>query len=53
MTGRAYMGEVLIQAWLKSIKNELFDKQINEQNESLKKLSGFMQAPTNPQKSLQ
>ena len=31
MTGRAYMGEVLTQVWLKSI--ELFDKQVNAQKE--------------------
>ena len=40
MTGRAYMGEVLIQVWLKSIKkmSELLNKQVNAQKESLKKL---------------
>ena len=31
MTGRAYMGEVLKQLWLKSI--EVFDKQVNAQKE--------------------
>ena len=30
MTGRAYMGEVLIQVWLKSIfLSELLNKQVN------------------------
>ena len=38
MTGRAYMGEVRTQVWLKSIRNplemsELFDKQVNAQKE--------------------
>ena len=28
MTGRAYIGEVLIQIWLKSM-SELLDKQVN------------------------
>ena len=42
------MGEVLIQIWLKSM-SELLDKQLNVQNESLKKLPGFMQAPASPQ----
>ena len=37
MTGRAYMGEVLIKVWLKSI--ELLHKQMNAQKESLKKTS--------------
>ena len=32
MTDRAYMGEVLIQVWLKSI-----NKQVNAQKENLKK----------------
>ena len=47
------MGEVLIQIWLKSIKklmSELLDKQVNVQNESLKKLLGFTQALANPRK---
>ena len=35
MTGRAYMGEVLIKVWLKSI-SELLHKQVNAQKESLK-----------------
>ena len=51
MTGRAYMGEVLIQIWLKSM-SELLDKQVNVQKESLKKLPGFMRAPASPQKSV-
>ena len=33
MTGRAYIGEVLTQVWLKSI----FDIQVNAQKENLKK----------------
>ena len=37
MTGRAYIGKVLIQVWLKSIDNKLVNVQ---------QLSGFMQAPT-------
>ena len=47
------MGEVLIKVWLKSIKkyvSELLHKQMNAQKESLKNLSGFTQAPANPQK---
>ena len=51
MTGRAYMGEVLTQVWLKSIKkmSELFDKEMNAQKENLKKiLPGFTQAPASP-----
>ena len=36
MTGRAYMGEVLNQVWLKSIKmSELLDKQVNAQKEKI------------------
>ena len=47
MTGRAYMGEVLMQIWL----SELLDKQVNVQKESLKiKLPGFTQASASPQK---
>ena len=37
MTGGVYIGEVLIQAWLKSI--ELLYKQVNAQKESLKNTS--------------
>ena len=37
MTGRAYMGELLTQVWLKSIKK--CDKEVNAQKESLKKTS--------------
>ena len=42
MTGRAYIGEMLIQIWLKSTEemSELVDKQVNVQKESLKKTSG-------------
>ena len=44
MTGRAYMGEVLIQIWLKSMKKRdsvsyVLDKQVNVQNESLFRVS--------------
>ena len=38
MTSRAYMGEVLNQVWLKSIKkimSELLDKQVNTQKEKI------------------
>ena len=37
MTGRAYMGEVLNQVWLKSIKrmSELLDKQVNALKEKI------------------
>ena len=55
MIDRAYMGEVLTQVWLKSIKKwgELFDKEMNAQKESLKKLQGFTQAPrASPRKSV-
>ena len=54
MAGRAYMGEVLTQVWLKSVKemSELFDKEVNAQKESLKKLLGFTQAPASPRKSV-
>ena len=38
MTGRAYMGEVLIQVWLRT--SELLDKQVNAQKESLKSFWG-------------
>ena len=52
MTGRAYIGEMLIQIWLKSIKemSELVDKQVNVQKESLKKLPGFTQSSSKPTK---
>ena len=30
--------------------SELFDKEVNAQKESLKKLPGFMQGPASPQK---
>ena len=32
--------------------SELFDKEVNAQKESLKKLPMFTQAPTSPQKSV-
>ena len=50
MTGRAYIGEVLTQVWLKSIKkaSELFDKEANAQKESLKVTS----APANLRESV-
>ena len=52
MTGRAYIGEMLIQIWLKSMKkmSELVDKQVNVQKESLKKLPGFTQNSHKPMK---
>ena len=34
MTGRAYMGEVLNQVWLKSM-SELLDKQVNALKEKI------------------
>ena len=47
MTGRAYMGEVLIKVWVKSIKeiSELLHKQVNAQKKSLKKLPGSHKLP--------
>ena len=46
MTGRVYMGEVLIQIWLKSKEmSELLDKQVNVQKESLKNLLGSGKLP--------
>ena len=53
MTGRAYIGEVLIQIWLHEIHeemSELLDKQVNVQKESLKKLLGLTKAPASPRK---
>ena len=53
MTGRAYIGEMLIQIWLKSMHeemSELVDKQVNVQKESLKKLPGFTQNSRKPTK---
>ena len=53
MTGRAYIGEMLMQIWLKSMKkcmSELVDKQVNVQKESLKKLPGFTQTSRKPTK---
>ena len=54
MTGRAYIGEMLIHIWLKSIEemSELYlvDKQVNVQKESLKKLPGFTQNSRKPTK---
>ena len=50
MTGRAYMGKVLNQVWLKYTKklinltSELLDKQVNAQKESLIKNYWFPQA---------
>ena len=42
MTGRAYMGEMLTQIWLKSIEmSELFE---------FEKFAGFTQTPSSPQK---
>ena len=45
MTGRAYLGKVLNQVWLKSIK--LLDKQVNAQKE---KTSGVHASSCNPTK---
>ena len=39
MTGRAYIGEVLMRIWLKSM-SELLDKQVNAQKEGLKNFQG-------------
>ena len=52
MTGRAYMGEVLITIWLKSIKeiSELLHKQTIAQKESLKKTSGVHSSSRKPTK---
>ena len=53
MTGRAYIGEMLIQIWLNSIHeemSELVDKQVNVQKKSLKKLPGFTQNSRKPTK---
>ena len=50
------MGEVLTQVWLKSIKKRVsyvFDKDVNVQKESLKKLLGFTQAPASPRRNVQ
>ena len=54
MTGGAYIGEVLIQIWLKSMKKSVsyIDKQLNVQKESFRKTFGFTQAPASPQKSV-
>ena len=48
MTGRAYIGEVLTQVQLKSVKkmSELFDIQVNTQKEK------NFQAPASPRKSV-
>ena len=52
MTGRAYIGEVMIQIWLKSMKKlvSLLDKQVNVQKESLKKTSGVHASSRKPTK---
>ena len=53
MTGRAYIHGRSTDTNLAEIHEEmreLLDKQVNVQKESLKKLPGFMQAPTSPRK---
>ena len=53
MTGRAYIHGRSTDTNLAEIHeemSELLDKQVNVQKESLKKLPGFMQAPTSPRK---
>ena len=53
MTGRAYMGEVLIQIWfLHEEMSELLDKQVNVQKESLKKTSGVYASSRKPTKKV-
>ena len=44
------MEEVLIQVWLKSIMNELLDKQVNAQKESLIKTSRVHASSCKPTK---
>ena len=53
MTGRAYMKEVLIQIWLKSMKkmSELLDKQVNAQKE-FEKTSGVHTSSCKPVKKV-
>ena len=50
MTGRVYIGEMLIQimAEIHEEMSELVDKQVNAQKESLKKLPGFTQNSRKP-----
>ena len=52
MTGRAYIGEMLIQilAEIHEEMSELVDKQVNVQKESLKKTTGFTQNSRKPTK---
>ena len=45
MTGRAYMGEVLNQVWLKYI-SELLDKQVNAQKEKTSGVHVSSRKPT-------
>ena len=49
MTGRAYLGEVLNQVLLKSVK-KLLDKQMNAQKESFKNTSGVHTSSRKPTK---
>ena len=48
------MREMLIQIWLKCMKkmSELLDKQVNVQNESLKKTSGVHVSSCKPTKKV-
>ena len=52
MTGRAYIGEMLIKnlAEIHEEMSELVDKQVNVQKQSLKKLPGFTQNSRKPTK---
>ena len=53
MTGRAYIGEVLTQVWLKSVRtemSELFDKHVNVQKE--KSFRGSRKLPQAHEKSV-
>ena len=49
MTGRAYLGEVLNQVWLKPSLAEILDKQVNAQKE---KTSGLHASSRKPTKSV-
>ena len=47
MTGRAYIGEVLIKVWLKSIKKWVTtDKQVNAQKEKTSRIDTSSRNPT-------
>ena len=51
MTGRVYIGEVLNQVWLKSIKKWV-SYWTNKCMHKKEKLTGFTQAPASPRKSV-